>query len=231
MLASRWLQLREVLDRGLEHLWGSHDQPLLFSGPARTRAVALTFDDGPSAANTGPLLDLLREHGASATFFVVGDQIAGNEELLQRIVSEGHEIGNHSFSHPHTIQLGETELLRELERANEAIAVATDDVRCARPPFGKDRRRFARIAGQAGLQSVLWSIDSGDTSGRTSDEIARVIANPAAGSIILMHDGGSYRPHTLEACALVVPMLIEGGYELVRVRDLFATETRPEPHR
>jgi peptidoglycan/xylan/chitin deacetylase (PgdA/CDA1 family) len=142
------------------------------------------------------------------------------------MVAEGHEIANHTYSHPHTIVLTRAELRQELERANHAIRVATDDVRVTRPPYGKDRRRVADVARELGLRSVLWSVDSGDTKGRTARDIAEtVIRGARPGSIVLLHDGGDRRAETLQACADIIPTLQAAGYDCVTVSDLI------EPHR
>jgi peptidoglycan/xylan/chitin deacetylase (PgdA/CDA1 family) len=161
--------------------------------------MALSFDDGPSLANTPRLLDILRESGARATFFVVGEKIKGRETLLERMVADGHEVGNHTYTHPHTIRLTNNELRQEVERTNEAIQAVTQlPVTLIRPPFGKDRRRIAQLADALGMTAVLWSIDSGDTQGLSTTEIAdRVLQRAKPGAIVLFHDGDDLRPSTL----------------------------------
>ncbi len=227
------IRMREAVDRLVERL-GSRGagSGLTFCGPDDGRkAIALTFDDGPSAANTPRLLDLMAEHGARATFFVVGDRVSGCEAIVSRILAEGHEIGNHTHTHPHTIGLRRPELRAELERAREAIGAARGDIRVVRPPYGKDRRRIAAVGRELGLRTVLWSIDSGDTWGLSGDEIAgRVLADAAPGAIVLMHDGDGPRQGTLDAAAAVVPALVEQGYELVTVSELLAAPTLTSAH-
>src|SRR5207237_5758617 len=113
------------------------------------------FDDGPSAENTGAVLDLLDEHGAKGTFFLVGSRIAGHENIVQRAASTGHELGNHTHSHVHTVHLSRAELRYEVAEANTAISRALGGaegvVRLVRPPVGKDRRRINGVARELGL--------------------------------------------------------------------------------
>jgi peptidoglycan/xylan/chitin deacetylase (PgdA/CDA1 family) len=181
--------------------------------------LALSFDDGPSLANTPRILDVLRDRGAHATFFVVGNQIMGREALLERMVAEGHEIGNHTYTHPHTIHLPRTDLRSEIERTNSLIqAVSQRRVTLIRPPFGKDRRRIAQLAEALGMTTVLWSIDSGDTDGLSMDEIARrIVARGSPGAIALFHDGGDTRPETYGAIEKILGDL---PLELTTVSDV-----------
>src|SRR5919201_1085733 len=105
MVPAAATRLLEAVDRAFERLPGRADREFVFSGPAARRAAALTFDDGPSPANTPRVLDLLARERARATFFVVGECVEGREEILRRAVAEGHELANHTYSHPHTIVL------------------------------------------------------------------------------------------------------------------------------
>ncbi len=220
MVRALSVKLREAVDRVIERMPLVQDGELVFTGPGGRPAVALTFDDGPSQHNTPLILDLLDEHDAKATFFVVGDQVAGNEEILGRLRSAGHELGNHTYSHPHTIELRREALRDELQRT-AAVVQPFGRMRLVRPPFGKDRRRMAATGAKLGLRTILWSVDSLDTSlgdgGRIAD---RVLNDVNEGAIVLMHDGGGPRPATLEAVEAIVPRLISRGFELVTVSEL-----------
>jgi peptidoglycan/xylan/chitin deacetylase (PgdA/CDA1 family) len=199
-----------------------HDAGLISAGHGDRRAVALTFDDGPSPANTPSLLDLLARHGARATFFVVGQEVWGNEAILRRAVAHGHELANHTFSHPHSHALTRAELRAELVRTNNAITEAAPaDVGFVRPPFGKDRRRTAAVAAELGLRVALWSLDSGDARGRAIDDVVTHVTRAVRpGAIVLFHDGGDVRPTTLGACERIVPALCDAGLELVTLSEL-----------
>lgn len=232
MVRALSVKLREAVDRAVERLpLVRNDGRLIFAGPGTRRAIALTFDDGPSPHNTPLILDLLGDHCAKATFFAVGDQIAGNEEILARMISEGHELGNHTYSHPHTIELRRAALRKELERTStvlERFAIP----RLVRPPFGKDRRRIATTGAELGLQTILWSVDSLDTSLGNGTEIAdRILTGASEGAIVLMHDGGGPRPATVEAVATIVPRLIDSGFELVTVSELLQPLQESAPQR
>ena len=211
-----------AVDRLLLPLAGTGKE-LIRSGPSSRRAVALSFDDGPSRHNTPILLDLLEQHDARCTFFVVGELIAGSEGLLRRVVDMGHEVGNHTFSHPYTVRLRRGELLDEIERTNVAIEAAGARPGLVRPPFGKDRHRFVRIARELSMRVALWSVDSGDTKGLSSGQIAAsVLERVTAGAIVLLHDGGDRRPATLAACGEIVPALTSAGFQLVTISELLA---------
>ena len=223
MVRALSVKLREAVDRVIERMPFGQDGALVFAGPGGRRAVALTFDDGPSPHNTPAVLDLLGKHGAKATFFVVGKEIPRNEALLSRMVAEGHEIGNHTYTHPHTISLSREALREELERTSAAIRGITE-VRLVRPPYGKDRRRVAKAGRELGLRMILWSLDSGDTSSLSADEISsELLARAGPGAIVLMHDGGDPRPKTMAALSSVVPTLIQRGFELVTVSSLLSS--------
>ncbi len=188
-------------------------------------ALCLTFDDGPSSQNTRQVLDLLAAHEARATFFVVGSRISGKEELLLRMVDERHEIGNHTYSHVLTTRLNGAELREEVVRGADAIESASSHrPALARPPFGKDRRRFAAAAAESGARTILWSSDSGDA---WDDQVepeavfSRVVAAAGPGAIVLLHDGGeTRRTATLLAVERILTSLRRRGSEFVTVSEL-----------
>jgi peptidoglycan/xylan/chitin deacetylase (PgdA/CDA1 family) len=203
------------------------------SRPGADRAVAvtlvaLTFDDGPGDV-TPAILDLLGEYGARATFFVQGQAIAGREDVLRRIAAEGHEIGNHLYSHPHAARLSEAELRAELIRAGERIEeVLGTPPRLVRPPYGEDAERVSRVAGELGLgPTVLWSVDPRDWEEPPAAEIVRrTLAGLEPGAIVDLHDGFTpWRPDasrqpTVEAIAELLPALSARGYRCVTVSEL-----------
>lgn len=192
------------------------------------KLIAVTFDDGPSR-QTPAILDVLGEHGALATFFVLGERVEGKEEVLGRIMAEGHEVGNHTYSHPHALNLDDGELEHDIGRCQRVLAAAAPVV--MRPPYGEDPVRTARLAARRGLPTTaLWSIDPKDFLEHDPAAIARVMETEAApGAIIDLHDGWPRvtsterdRTPTIEALQLALPRLAEEGYRFVTVSQLLA---------
>jgi len=189
--------------------------------------LALTFDDGPGPV-TPPLLDLLAEHGARATFFVLARMVEGREETLRRTVAERHEVGNHTWSHHRPRELSDDELRHELARTSARIEeVAGMRPRLARPPYGADEERFARVAAGLGLRTVLWTVNPRDWLEPPADWLARAILRYARpGAIVDLHDGftprrpNAPRQATVEAVRLALPQLAERGFRLVTVSEL-----------
>lgn len=191
---------------------------------AGTLLVALSYDDGPSPANTPNLLELLARHDAHATFFVVGNEVQKHPELARAVVSAGHELGNHSYSHANPLTLDEAGMAEEFERAAASIEQATGGrPRVLRPPYGKRAPELAALNRPLGVSTVLWSIDSGDAAGFSADRVAHeVISNVRSGDVVLMHDGGDPRPTTLAATEVVLEELGRRGYRFLTVSEAIA---------
>ncbi len=163
---------------------------MLRHGPPEAGRLYLTFDDGPDAQWTPRILDVLAAEGAKATFFVVGLQARKHPGLLRRIVDEGHELGNHTYSHAHPWTLRQPAARREVRDGAKAIAdICGISPAYFRPPHGRMRRCMAEEVRAAGQQTVLWSrsaIDWGLFGHR--EAVARRLHASAAGDIVLMHD-------------------------------------------
>ena len=194
-----------------------------WSGPA-ARRVALTFDDGPHATITPAILDLLAASGARATFFVVGRRVeqggATARLLLNRMVAEGHEIGNHSWSHANASHLSRAALHSEIERTQAIIREATGfSPRLFRPPGGGMDFTAVRSLAATDMEIVvMWSIDPLDWTRPGRERIWSRVADAAApGSIILLHD---LHEETAKALPLLVDLLQARGFELVTVSEL-----------
>jgi peptidoglycan/xylan/chitin deacetylase (PgdA/CDA1 family) len=183
------------------------------------KLLALTFDDGPDERITSQILDALAEHGARATFFVLGRQAKTHPELLQRIVAEGHALGNHSYSHPQRTTASEAQ--SELDRTDALIAdVAGQKPTVYRPPYGIVDGNLTRAALALGYAAVLWTISSADTRPIDADTIARnVIYTPNPGDIVLMHDGAGHQA-TADAVPRILRELGEAGFEFVTMPEL-----------
>jgi len=179
--------------------------------------IALTFDDGPDPERTPALLDALAELDVKATFFCVGDRVDANPALCARIAREGHEVGNHTYSHRYLPLAPAKSVERELRATDRAIADATGVVpTIARPPYGGRSpwtvRAFARLA----KRLVLWDVNSFDWKGHPPASVAeRVLERVKPGSIVLFHD--THAERTITALRLIVPALRARGYQLVTV--------------
>jgi len=190
-------------------------------GASSGREVALTFDDGPSLAHTPQILATLDRFGAHATFFEEGRHVHGREALMRQILAAGDEIGNHSFSHPHDPGY------RQLTRTDRYIHRATGFEPCLfRPPYGLLNSKVVAAARQAGLQIVLWSLDSHDEHHPGAAAIAsHVLAAARPGAIVLMHDGG-HHPQTVRALPTILRGLRRSGFGFATVSELLGERMR-----
>jgi peptidoglycan/xylan/chitin deacetylase (PgdA/CDA1 family) len=180
-------------------------------GRRDTNAVALTFDDGPSP-DTERILDVLREHEASAAFFMVGREVESLPGIAQRVLAEGHEVGNHSYSHPSYLYQRGSKTLDQIQRAQEAIA-ATIGVMptLARPPYGVRSRAYFRATRALDLRTVQWDVAGFDWKRITPRQIAdNVLRKAQPGSIILLHDGDSAGKNTRSNTVEALPLIIRG---------------------
>ncbi len=184
--------------------------------------IALTFDDGPSATHTLRILDILDRYHIPATFFAVGVNIQAHPELLSEIHRRGHEIGNHTFSHPHLKKTDSATLAEELDRTADLIASITGSrPTLFRPPEGVVNDSVRTIVKNSGYRVVLWSIDTEDWRHRPAEQIAdHVIRTARDGSIVLFHDWIARNSPTPDALETVIPALLEKGFTFVRVSEL-----------
>lgn len=181
--------------------------------------VALTFDDGPSAKYTPLLLDGLKERGVHATFFLMGKNIDGNEELVQRMQKEGHLIGNHTYNHVQLNKIPREMACEEIQKTNNEIYEVTGVYPSyIRPPFGAWQENLELCVT---MLPVFWDIDTLDWKSKNVDSVVSIVKREVAdGAIILMHD--EYAT-SVEAALRVVDMLIEEGYEFVTVDEMILT--------
>lgn len=178
--------------------------------------VSLTFDDGPSPRYTPLLLDGLKERGITATFFLMGKNIEGNEELVRRIQKDGHLIGNHTYNHVQLNKITESRAREEIEKTNNEIYEITGVYPSyIRPPFGAWRKNLDL---SVSMLPVFWDVDTLDWKSRNVESVLRIVREQVHdGSIILMHDG---YPSSVEAALRIVDILSEEGYDFVTVDEL-----------
>jgi len=181
-------------------------------------AIAVTFDDGPSP-NTARLLDALKKYNVRATFFLVGNRVNGGKGLIRRMVNEGHEVGNHTFSHPDLRKLSDADVTAQLVRTNRLIAGITGkNPEVMRPPYGAFNSRVTGLAKQQGLALILWSPSPVDWKYRNANYICDyILKNVKAGHTLLLHD--TY-PTSVDGFLRALPVLIERGYKFVTVSEL-----------
>jgi len=171
--------------------------PVVNRGPAESRSVVLTFDDGPAPPFTEQILDILAEHGISATFFLCGKNVERHPEIARRIVREGHTIGNHTYSHPFLMARSRRFMAGEIDRAQEAIERITG-VRPTlfRPPYGARWFGLMPVLRERGLKMVMWSVMGFDWKYRTEAVIRAATRRLHPGAVILLHDGHEQPPPT-----------------------------------
>lgn len=186
--------------------------------------VAITFDDGPSKKYTEKILDILNKYNVKATFFTVGKNAEENPELLRRIHQEGHEIGNHTYSHPQMRDLSVEEINSEIVKTQEIIYDITGITPVLfRPPGGYLSNNIVESAVSNKCTPVLWSWrqDTLDWKCPAVDSVvSTVITNIRNGDIILFHDFNSGNSPTPCALEIIIPKLIDMGYKMVTVSEL-----------
>lgn len=179
--------------------------------------IALTFDDGPCNPQTVKVLATLKKHSVKATFFVIGKNIAGNETILKQMISEGHSIGSHSFSHHFWIDLWSRKKLQEdISKSLELIKDVTGkEVKLFRPPYGVTTPNFRIVLEDLKLQSVGWNVRSYDTSTPDINKVSeKVVSKTANGSVILLHDRLNMMPELLDK---LIPALKQKNFEFVTI--------------
>ncbi len=195
---------------------GQTDRVFEAAGEADGKVVALTFDDGPHETCTAELLDGLKERGVKVTFFLMGQSIEGNEELVRRMQQEGHLIGNHSYRHIQLTKAGEERVCDAVEQTGTMIEEITGiRPQYLRPPYGDWNDR---LECRLDLTTVFWSVDSLDwklkDTGRIVDYVEKRVRS---GDIVLMHD---IFPTSVEAALELIDDLKEQGYQFVTVEEL-----------
>jgi peptidoglycan-N-acetylglucosamine deacetylase len=190
--------------------------------------IAMTFDDGPSSATTPRLLDILKERHIKATFFMIGQNVEQNPDIVRRILAEGHEIGNHSWTHPQLSKLPEDKVTEELTKTQDAIRNACGYTpTIMRPPYGaitKAQREW--IETQFGMNVILWTVDPFDWK-RPGESVIeqRILAGAKPGAIILSHD---IHKQTVDAMPATLDALAAKGFKFVTVSQLIAMN-KPKP--
>ncbi len=177
--------------------------------------VALTFDDGPSKY-TAEILKVLKENNSVATFFVLGSEVNKYKDVLNQVIAEGNEIGNHSYNHKNLKSITDEELYKQIQGTDDLVNIASGYTpKVMRPPYGISD---AELNKKINKPIVKWSIDTLDWESRNTDKVVAAVLNDVKdGDIVLMHD---LYDSTAQAAKIIIPKLIEQGYQLVTVSEM-----------
>lgn len=194
-------------------------------GLTSTPYVAMTFDDGPHPKNTPRLLEILRARNIRATFYVIGQNVDRHPDIVRRIVAEGHEIGNHTYTHRKLTSLGDSAVHTEMQRTEDAIVRAAGvKPRTMRPPYGALlQRQRSKIFSDFTYPTIMWSVDPLDWRRPGPSVVTSRILNSAHnGAIILAHD---LHAPTVDAMPRTFDGLLSKGYQFVTVSQLLAQKS------
>ena len=215
-VAGMWI-LIGLVSMGLLRNVGGKIEPIPQEISPNLPVVALTFDDGPNPRFTPQILDILYEHQVPATFFLVGQQMEGQGWLVRKIAASGHEIGNHTNSHPDLTTLEEPQILEEIQKTQDKLREILPDytMNFLRPPYG---RQNETVCQSSPLPLILRNVDSGDWEDPQAEAIyAAVMENIQDGDIVVFHDDN---PETVKALEQILPALKALGYQFATVSTL-----------
>jgi peptidoglycan-N-acetylglucosamine deacetylase len=192
--------------------------------PRSSKRLALTYDDGPNDPYTGQLLEVLARHDVKATFFMMGKYVEMRPEIARQVAEAGHVVGNHTYSHPNLIFVGEKELRSQVERTQKAIEDAVSSTpKLFRPPFGGRNPLTFGVIREYGLTPIMWRTTCYDWSAKTPDTIVQHAQRQIkGGDVILLHDGGHLafgtdRSNSVKATDEIIRRYKDEGFEFVTV--------------
>ncbi len=212
----------------LSRRWLAKSMPdVLFYVDTSERVAAMTIDDGPHSALTPMILNALAEYDAKATFFLLGSRIAGNEAIIERMVNEGHELGNHTMFDAPSIGLSLEEFEEQLLQTHEILTRFSDDVHWFRPGSGWFNRRMLEQLDKYGYRCVVGSIYPYDAQLPFTPILsAYVLVNIFPGAVIALHDGDWSRRKTVTILHQTLPRLRRRGYRIVTLSELATADKR-----
>ena len=190
-------------------------------GAREGKRIALSFDDGPHPSFTPRILEILDKYGITATFFMIGCNVSYYPEVAKAVYKKGHEIGNHTYHHPHMKKLSIEMLKEEVLKTEEVLRQnGIPSPKLFRPPEGFRSAEQVSVLSSLGYQTIIWSVDTRDWQGREAREIVSgVLDDIQGGDILLFHDYTSQR-NTITALDQLIPRLLEDGYKFVTVSEL-----------
>jgi polysaccharide deacetylase family sporulation protein PdaB len=187
------------------------------------KMVAISFDAAWGAEKTPELLQILKDRGIKTTFFVVQFWAEKYPDMAKRIIAEGHELGNHSATHPHLNSLSESQIRKEIVDTHNTIKEITGfEAKLFRPPFGEYSNKVIKVLESLGYFCIQWDVDSLDWKDLSAEAMAeRVLKNIEPGSIVLFHNNGK---HTPEGVKIILDNLLAQNYIIVPISELILTE-------
>lgn len=218
---------KEIETATFENTWIKDYEDLIIKcGDTNEKLLALTFDDGPDEDFTPQILDILKKYNVKATFYVVGEKVKYNKKIVKRQFEEGHEIGNHTYTHINVSKNGYNTIDKEIDQTQNEIKSAIGIYpKTFRPPYRAISKDMCEVIKQRNMSIVLWSyVDAKDWQSPGVNSIVNSIESGIEnGCIILLHDYNKLRSpksQTIEALDIIIPDLLEKGYEFVTVSDL-----------
>ena len=183
------------------------------------KKIAVTFDAAWSAEDTDEIIEILKKHNAKATFFAVGDWVEKNPEAVKKLYNAGHEIGNHSDTHPSFSQINREEIKSEILNCNKKIEKITGvEPKLVRAPSGDYDNKSIEVTASLDMKMIQWDVDSLDWKKLSVDEMyGRVLSKTQNGSILLFHNGVENTPEALDK---ILEKLEKDGYKFVTVSEL-----------
>lgn len=225
---------KEVANWNIDSL-NDYEDIIIKKGDDTEKLIALTFDDGPDEDYTPKILDILKKHDVKATFFVVGQKVGWDQEIVKREHEEGHEIGNHTFSHINVCHREYDDIYKEITETQEAIKKITGkEPTIFRPPYRAINKEMCSIVKEKKMNVVLWSdLDPRDWSNPGVYFITNTILTKVKnGNIILLHDYNNQRKstsQTIQALDIIIPELKAKGYKFVTVSELIINMNKHYP--
>ncbi len=222
--------VRKIGEQDLERLYPNL---VLRTGKNVGKLVSLTFDDGPDTTYTPALLDVLKEKGVRATFFLIGKRVEENPQIAKRIAEEGHLVGNHTYSHAN-LDTASPRLQQELSKAEAAFKpLGFSGNGLFRPAYGAANPSLVEQVSNLGYKTALWSVDTLDWRGLSAAEILRNVTNNLVpGAVILQHSAGG-PGEDLSGSITAVPQIIDDlqarGYRFVTLDEMFGLTAARDP--
>ncbi|MDO9578190.1 MAG: polysaccharide deacetylase family protein [Candidatus Cloacimonadales bacterium] len=201
---------------------------IIFGIKIRQKAICLTFDDGPHPVYTPQILQMLAKHDMKATFFITGSKIQKYRKILEQMISEGHEVGNHGYSHRNLIFKSKEFILNEINKTDELLREcgAKGEI-VFRPPYGRMSLKAIFLLGELNKKIIMWNIPTKDYKAENSQSIIRKIRKKLKpGGIIILHDAGKLinsnvdRTFTIEAVELIIEEILQKGYSFKTISEM-----------